>query len=49
MDSEKREKAEKLERTIDEIRSKYGRKAVNFGQIIQNDIGIDIDDINEDD
>jgi len=48
-DSEKREKAEKLERTIDEIRSKYGRKAVNFGQIIQNDIGIDLDELNEDD
>ncbi len=49
IDCEKREKAEKLERTIDEIRSKYGKKAVNFGQIIQNDIGIDLDELNDDD
>ncbi len=47
--NEKRDKLEKLERTIDEIRLKYGRGAVNFGQILQNDIGIDLDELKDDD
>lgn len=49
VDNDRREKIENLERTIDEIRSKYGRGAVNFGQIMNNDIGIDLDELKEDD
>lgn len=39
--------AEKLERTLDKIRSKYGIGAVNYGQVLQNDIGIDLEEIRE--
>lgn len=34
------EKEENIERTMDEIRSKYGKDSINFGQIIGNDIGV---------
>lgn len=35
---------EKLERTIDVIREKFGKEAITYGQIIDNDIGIDTKD-----
>jgi DNA polymerase-4 len=38
-----RERTEKLERTMDVIRGKYGERAVTFGRIINNDIGIELD------
>ncbi len=41
------EGAEKLERTLDKIRSKYGVGAINYGQVLQNDIGIDLEEIRE--
>lgn len=38
----KREKNEKIERTVDNIRDKYGRSAITVGRILNNDIGIQI-------
>ncbi len=38
---EKRKKQEHLEAAIDKIRDKYGRKALSFGSIIHNDLGIE--------
>ncbi|MDY5423111.1 DNA polymerase IV [Hornefia butyriciproducens] len=37
-----REKTESIERTMDAIRSRFGDSAIGFGQIIGNDIGIDL-------
>lgn len=37
-----REKQEKVERTLDSIRAKYGGNAITFGGIVKNDIGIDL-------
>ena len=39
--------AEKLERTLDKIRNKYGVGAINYGQVLQNDIGIDLEEIRQ--
>lgn len=33
-------KEENIERTMDEIRLKYGKDSINFGQVVGNDIGI---------
>lgn len=41
-DGKNREKSEKIERTMDGIRKKYGGSAITFGGIIKNDIGIDL-------
>jgi DNA polymerase IV len=35
------ERQEQLENALDGIRSKFGRNAVAFGSILQNDIGIE--------
>lgn len=40
----KREKGEKTERTMDDIRAKFGDNAISFGSVINNDIGIEIED-----
>ncbi|MGN8764191.1 DNA polymerase IV [Hornefia butyriciproducens] len=37
-----REKTESVERTMDAIRNRFGDNAIGFGQIIGNDIGIDL-------
>jgi len=37
-----RERSESIERTMDAIRSKFGDSSISFGQIIGNDIGIDL-------
>jgi len=42
-DSSIREKNEKIERTMDDIRSRYGSKAINFGRVVNNDIGFSLD------
>ena len=34
-----RERAERMERTMDEVRKKYGTSAIGFGAVLQNDIG----------
>jgi DNA polymerase-4 len=48
MESRDRGKAETIERTLDTIRRKYGGNAITFGGIINNDIGIDLYDEEED-
>ena len=35
------ETSEKMERTMDDIRKKFGRNAITFGRIIKNDIGLE--------
>jgi len=40
--SSSREKNESVERTMDEIRRKFGDSSINYGQVINNDIGIDL-------
>lgn len=35
------EKNEKVERTMDDIRKKFGTSAISFGSVINNDIGLD--------
>lgn len=37
------EKSEKIERTMDDIREKFGSGAINFGSVINNDIGLDFE------
>lgn len=37
-----REKRESIERTMDDIRKKFGNSSITFGQIIDNDLGIDL-------
>lgn len=39
-----REKGEKVERTIDDIRAKFGDNAISFGRVLNNDIGIDMEE-----
>lgn len=39
-----REKSEKAELTMDEIRKKYGSKAIGYASVINNDLGIDFKD-----
>ncbi len=40
--NEDREKEERLDKTIDDIRKKYGEKSLSFGRVIQSDIAIDL-------
>lgn len=40
-DSKKREKNEKMERTVDDIRAKFGDSSITYGRTLKNDIGID--------
>jgi DNA polymerase-4 len=47
-DQKDRGKSETIERTLDSIRKKYGGSAITFGGIINNDIGIDLYDEEED-
>jgi len=47
-DQKDRGKAETIERTLDSIRRKYGGSAITFGGILNNDIGIDLYDQEED-
>lgn len=44
LNSNSRENGEKVERAIDDIRAKFGDKAITFGRILNNDIGIELDD-----
>lgn len=39
--SKSREKSEKMERTMDDIRAKFGDSSITYGRIIKNDIGIE--------
>lgn len=47
-DQKDRGKSETIERTLDSIRRKYGGSAITFGGILNNDIGIDLYDEEED-
>ncbi len=38
-DAEARERAERMEQAMDEVRKKYGTAAIGFGAVMQNDIG----------
>ena len=42
-DNEVRNKKEKIERTLDDIRHRYGDSSISFGRVIDNDIGISLD------
>ncbi len=48
VDQKDRGKTETIERTIDNIRRRYGGSSITFGGIIKNDIGIDLYDQEED-
>ncbi len=37
------EKSEKIERAMDDIREKFGSGAINFGSVVNNDIGLDFE------
>lgn len=39
-----REKGEKVARTIDDIRAKFGSKSITLGRVLNNTIGVDTDD-----
>ncbi|MBO5666974.1 MAG: DNA polymerase IV [Firmicutes bacterium] len=41
---QRREKNEKMERTMDSIRRKFGGGAITYGGLMRNDIGIDIEE-----
>lgn len=43
MTQQSREKGEKVERTIDSIRAKFGDGAITFGRVLNNDIGVETD------
>lgn len=42
-----RVKSEKIERTVDAIRNKFGGSIINYGSILNNDLGINWDKIEE--
>ncbi len=46
-DQKNREKSESIERTLDDIREKYGGSSITFGGMLKNDIGIDLYDETE--
>lgn len=41
------QKGEDLERTMDKIRDKYGSSSINFGRLLKNDLGINLDEHEE--
>lgn len=43
-DIETKEKIEKMELTMDEVRQKYGSHAIGFASVMSNDLGIDVKD-----
>ena len=43
-DSDARQKSEVMEKTMDEVRSKYGSGAIGFGNVLKNDIGASVGD-----
>lgn len=44
LDANAREKGEKVARTIDDIRAKFGGKSITLGRVLNNTIGVDTDD-----
>ncbi len=43
-DNRSHQQGEKIERTMDDIRSKFGSAAITFGGMLGNDLGIDVHD-----
>lgn len=41
-ENENHDKSESVERTMDEIRRKFGSSSIKFGRVIGNDIGVDL-------
>lgn len=39
--TQSRENSEKMERTMDDIRAKFGGSAITFGRVLKNDIGLE--------
>lgn len=46
-DNKSHQQGEKIERTMDDIRSRFGSAAITFGGVLGNDLGIDTHDITE--
>ena len=46
-DNHSHQQGEKIERTMDDIRSRFGSAAITFGGVLGNDLGIDIHDTDE--
>ncbi len=44
MNAKSRERGEKVARTIDDIRAKFGGKSITLGRVLNNNIGVDTDD-----
>ena len=47
-DNQRHQQGEKIERTMDDIRSRFGSAAITFGGVLGNDLGISTRDIDED-
>lgn len=47
-EDKRREKMERIEEAVDNIRSRYGRGSISFGSIINNDIGIGYSGVEDD-
>lgn len=48
-DEASKEKSEKFEMTMDEVRKKYGKHAIGYASVVKNDIGIGFSSDREDD
>ena len=46
-DNHSHQQGEKIERAMDDIRSRFGSAAITFGGVLGNDLGIDIHDTDE--
>ncbi|MBQ8562526.1 MAG: DNA polymerase IV, partial [Firmicutes bacterium] len=46
-DNRSHQQGEKIERTMDSIRSRFGSAAITFGGVLGNDLGVDTHDIHE--
>jgi len=45
--NQKRNKQEKIEQAVDNIRNRYGKRAISFGSNVVNDLGINIESADE--
>jgi hypothetical protein len=46
--TEREDTEERLERTMDKIRERYGSCSITYGRILGNDIGIELDEQRDD-
>ena len=47
-DNQSHQQGEKIERTMDDIRSRFGSAAITFAGVLGNDLGIDVHDSDDD-